>query len=278
MKESRSSKIIIYVIAVVIFIGLFFFTFRSKTDGLARRQVQMVAFGDSLFGLARDETSIPAQVGELMGMTVFNGAFGGTSVGRINDGRLDNAKGSVSLVGLAKAIAAEDFGVQHSMKMRESSTEYFEDTLDELEHIDFSTVELVLIMHGLNDYYSGIPIRNEEDSFDEYTFVGAFRSALEYLRQTNPTMRIVLVTSTYTWLQSTGQTCEEYNVGNGVQEDYVCAEIELAEELGVEVIDVYHGVYPHEEWEDWKLYTMDGLHPNEAGRELLANIIAGYLK
>ena len=90
-------------------------------------------------------------------------------------------------------------------------------------------------------------------------------------------MRIVLVTPTYTWYLASGETCEEYNVGSGVQEDYINAEMELAQELGIEVIDVYHDVYPHEEWEDWRLYTVDGFHPNEAGRELLAGIIAEYL-
>ena len=31
-------------------------------------------------------------------------------------------------------------------------------------------------------------------------------------------------------------------------------------------------------WEDWELYTKDGLHPNEAGRALIAGQIADYLK
>ena len=254
-------------------------TLRDRSDRLERRQVQIVALGDSIFGLVRDETSIPAQVEALTGMTVFNGAFGGTCISRIDEERrLDIASDSLSLVGLTKAVAGEDFGVQHSMKHRVSGTEHFEETVDELEKIDFSAVELVLIMHGLNDFYSGVPIRNEKDIYDEYTFTGALRSAIEFLRQTNPGMRIVLVTPTYSWYLIGGQTCEEYNRGVGVQEDYINAEMELAKELGIEVIDAYHDVYPHEKWEDWELYTVDGFHPNESGRELLSGIIAEYLK
>ena len=277
-KKLNGEKIICGFAAFLLLALLAAATLRDRSDRLERSQVQIVALGDSLFGLVQDETSIPAQVGALTGMTVFNGAFGGTCVSRIDEERsLDRTGDSLSLVGLAKAVAGEDFGVQQSMKHRVNGTEYFEETVDELEKIDFSAVELVLIMHGLNDFYSGVPIRNEKDIYDEYTFTGALRSAIEFLRQANSRMRIVLVTPTYTWYLPSGETCEDYNVGSGVQEDYINAELELARELGIEVIDVYHDVYPHEKWEDWELYTIDGFHPNQSGRELLADIIAEYL-
>lgn len=279
MKQKLNREKIICGLTAFLLLGLLAAaTLRDRSDRLERSQVQIVALGDSIFGLVQNETSIPAQVGALTGMTVFNGAFGGTCISRIDEERrLDYVKDSLSLVGLAKAVAADDFGVQQTLKNRESNTQYYEETVDKLERVDFSSVELVLIMHGLNDYYSGVPIHNEKDSYDEYTFIGALRSSLEFLRQANPGMRIVLVTPTYTWYLASGETCEEYNVGNGVQEDYINAEMELAKELGIEVIDVYHDVYPHEKWEDWELYTVDGFHPNESGRELLAGIIAEYL-
>lgn len=279
MKEDRGIKRIIYGASAVVFACVFFFTFHGRTHRFERQQVQIVTFGDSMFGLVRDETSIPSQIGELLGKTVFNAAFGGTCVSRLDqEQRLDYAKDALSLVGLTRAVAADDFGVQQTVKVREVSTQHFEETVDQLEGIDFSAVELVLIQHGLNDYYTGVPIRNEEDPYDEYTFAGALRSSLESLRRANPEMRIVLITPVFSWYLSTHQTCEEYDGGGGVQEDYIRAEMEVAEELGIEVIDVYHGVYSHEKWEDWELYTEDGFHPNKDARGLLAGIIADYLK
>lgn len=280
MEKILSREKIVYgLIAALLLAILAAVALRDRIGPSERSQVQIVVFGDSICGLVRDETSIPAQVGELMGMTVFNGAFGGTCVSRIDEEhRLDRGEDSLSLAALAKAVAADDFGVQQSLKIRESATEHFAETVDELERIDFSAVELMLIMHGLNDYNSGVPIRNEEDPNDEYTFVGALRSSLEYLRRVNPSMRIVLVTSTYSWFLPIEQTCEEYDAGGGVLEDYIRAELELAQELGIEVIDVYHDAYPHEKWEDWEIYTEDGFHPNEEARRLLAGIIAEYLK
>ena len=49
------------------------------------------------------------------------------------------------------------------------------------------------------------------------------------------------------------------------------------EALNVEVIDIYHDYYPHDTWDDLYLYTDDGLHPNEAGREKIAQTIAERL-
>ena len=274
----RRMRIILYCVSAVILAGLFVLTFHDREDRLKRQQVQVVTLGDSVFGLVRDDTGIPVRLGKLLGKTVFNGAFGGSSISRGDkERRLDDAKDALSLAAITKAVAAEDFGVQQAFPARESNMEYFADTVDQLETIDFSAVELVIILHGLNDYYSGTPIYNEKDPWDEYTFTGALRCSLSALRRVNPDMRILLVTPTYTWYELGHLTCEEYDVGYGVQEDYIRAEMEVAEEFGVEVLDVYHDVFPHETWEDCALYSQDGFHPNDAGRELLAGIIADYL-
>lgn len=239
----------------------------------------LVTFGDSVFGEVRDETSIPAQVAALLDMSCYNAALGGTQAARGDlEHRLDYAKDSLSLVGLMKSLQAGDFGMQQTVRIRESNTEYFEEVIDGLDGLDFSKTELVLLQHGLNDFYAGVPIANEENPYDEYTFTGALRTSLSILQTVCPNARIVLVTPTYTWYRQGGITCEEYNAGYGNQEVYVQAELAVAEEFGVEVIDLYHDFFPHEEWEDWELYTRDGMHPNEAGRRLMAERIAAFLQ
>lgn len=254
-------------------------TFRIRPGHIDRQRVQVVILGDSIMGNTRDDTAISAQLERVLGKSVFNGAFGGTCVSRLDrEYRLTNAGDSLSLVGLTKAIAADDFGVQQTLHTHDNIAEYFESTIDALETLDFSGVELVVIMHGLNDYNSGIPIYNEEDPLDEYSFTGALRKSILYLRQVNPDMRILLVSTTYTWYRTEELTCEEYDAGYGNQENYIRAEAEVAEELELEFLDLYHDVYPHEKWEDWEIYTFDGLHPNEAGRKLLADIICEYLQ
>lgn len=285
MKAGEKRQTYFYgIIAAALFAVWLFAPFLVKAGGAERVNgktiaAKIIVFGDSVMGEVRDETSVPAQLGQLLEETVYNAALGGTCAARVEpERRLDYTKDSLSLVGLAKSVEAEEFGVQQSIMMRESNTEYFEEAVDGLAAVDFSKVELVLLQQGINDYHAGVPIESLSDPYDGRTFKGAFRTAVRCLRRANPSLRIYIVTPTYTWYPQTGRTCEEADYGGGVLEEYVNAQLELAEELNVGVIDVYHDFYPHGRWEDWELYSRDGLHPNEAGREKLAMRIAECLK
>ena len=165
---------------------------------------------------------------------------------------------------------AGDFGVQRTARVRESNTEYYPEVIDGLAAVDFTQVETVLMQQGINDYHAGVPIDNQQDPYSEYTFLGAIRSSVYAMRKVNPDVRIILVTPTYAWYVNSGQTGEEADYGGGILTDYVEAELEAARELNVEILDLYHDFYPHEKWEDWELYTQDGIHPNQAGREKMA--------
>jgi len=201
-------------------------------------------------------------------------------LGRLDqEKRLASAKDCLSMEALAQAVVLQDFGVQQTVRMTENGTEHFAATIDELQTIDFENVEILVIGHGINDYHGGVPIYNEEDPYDRYTFTGALRSTLEKLKAEYPHMRIVVVTPTYSWYpyhEGDNVTCEVYSLG-AVLEEYVDAQIQVAESLGVEVIDLYHDFYPHETWSGWEKYTVDGVHPNEEGRNLIAEKIYEYL-
>ena len=266
------------LVGMLLFVLLFPATFQDRGEGTGRYQVDIVAFGDSEFGEVRDGTAVPSLLQELIDRSVYNAAMGGTCMGRTGDDRrMDYAKGSLSMTGLAKAIWAGDFGVQRTARIRESMTEYFPEVVAGLAEVDFSRVEIVLIQQGLNDYHAGVPIENPEDPWDEYTFLGALRSSVYALRKANPDIRIVVVSPIYTWYTAKGTTCQEEDQGGGVLEVYVEALERAAGELELEFIDMYHDLYPHEEWEDWKRYTRDGMHLNEAGRRLMAEKIAREL-
>ena len=264
--------------AVLAFAALYAATFRSRARR-GQQVVEMVALGDSVFTDIGDMTVIPERLAELLDLSVYNASMGGTCAARLEtERRLDSAKGSLSLVGLTKAICSGDFDVQQSARIRASNTERFPAIIDGLAEIDFTQVEIVLIEKGLNDYHGGTLIENPEDPYDEYTFAGALRSAVADLRRMNPDVRILFITPTYAWYTTWELTCEEMDNGGGFLEDYVNAQLRLAEELDVEAVDLYHDFFPHESWEDWEQSMMDGLHPNEAGRERIAQKIADVLR
>lgn len=283
-KEKKwDKKTIAYgMVAVLLFGLLFVLTYDGGWKKQETIQVPYVIMGDSIYGECRDETSIAALLSEKLGGTVYNGALGGTSMGRLDsEMRLASTKDCLSMHAFSQSIVTGDFGVQQTVRSRESATEYFEQTINELECIDFEQVEILFIGHGLNDYHGGMPIYEEDETGNPYTFTGALRSTLETLQGKYPDMRIILLTPTYTWYiyQDIPElTCEEYNLGGGVLEDYVDAEIALARSMGIEVIDLYHDFYPHESWSDWQIYTRDGVHPNEEGNKVIAEKIYQYLQ
>lgn len=282
MKKNRSiqGKTLYGIVAAVLFVILLLLLFPGDRE-YQRIPYDVVFLGDSVYGLCRDETSIAAKLQDKTGLKCYNGGLGGTVLGRADEERrLGYTKDSISAAGLVRSFAVKDFGVQRTVHIRESATDYFEDTLGDLGQIDFTQVKILFIGSGLNDYHSGNPIESTADPYnpyDEYTYCGAIRSIVKELREAYPELRIIFITPPYTWYTIPELTCEEYDLGGGVLEDYVNAEIGLCQALDVEVIDIYHDYYPHETWDDLYLYTDDGLHPNEAGREKIAQTIAEYL-
>ncbi len=280
MKKKENIKTMIYsVLSVLMFVLLFLLTYKGRAVKNEQQTPRIVVLGDSILGECRDETSIPAQMSERLREPVFNGALGGTCLSRQDkEKRLAYGKDSFSMAALAKSIIAEDFGVQQALRVKEPATEYFPEIIDELEKLDFDKVEILIIGHCLNDYHSGTILSDDADPYDEYTLTGAFRNIIEGLRRQYPHMRIILVTPTYTWYTVRELTCEEYDTGGGFLEKYVETELAIAQELDVEIIDLYHDFYSNEEWEDWQKYTKDGVHPNDMGRTMIAEKLTEKLR
>lgn len=273
-------KIIYWIVAVIVVAALCLLVVRVKIPKQeSRTQYSVVLLGDSLVGLCRDETSVASVMEEMLGQPVFNGAFGGTCMALQDQEAATNyTMELLNMVSLSKALAADDFGVQQTVRSRREITDYFMDTIDELAQVDFKQVQTLVLAFGINDYHAGMPLENAGNPFDESTFGGALRSVLRTLQGTYPDLRIILVTPTYAWYRSNGLTCEEYATGDAFLEEYVAKELEIAQEYGIEAIDLYHDLYPHETWEDWQIYTEDGLHPNESGRRLIAETLVERLE
>jgi len=247
-------------------------------------QARVLFMGDSIMGQCRDETSIPWLVAEQMGVPVINGDFGGTTMSLQNrEGRDAYYWDGLSFSRLAKAAAARDFGGQQTIRTKNYVTMHFGDIVDELDRVDFSTVGTLVVCYGMNDYTTGSPIRNPDDPEDAYTLEGAMRTGIRHLRQRYPNLRIVFASPTYCWWftdreGSVVDFCENHDFGGGHLEEYVEAQRGVARECGVEFLDLYHGFYPNEKLEDWRMYTEDGIHPNEAGRRKIAETLVEYLQ
>lgn len=271
-------KCIAFILALGVFCVLFFWSkdFDKGTD----TSYEMVCMGDSNFGNVRDESGIVSILGEKLGKNALNGAFGGSML-VAKAGNKTEYQSVLSMHNLAISICNRNFGTQKAAVQalnRRSGEENYVETLDNLANVDFESVEILIIEHGVNDYLSGVPIKNGRDLYDTGTFCGTIRSVVTMLREEYPDLRIILVTPAYCAPMVDDVTyryCDETSYGGGYLEEYVNAELEVAKELGVEIIDIYHMMGMNKD--NFDIYLYDGLHFNEYGREIVADILANYL-
>lgn len=280
--DKKKLDLLIKCIAAVLALGMFcVLVFWSKDfDKGTDTSYKVVCMGDSNFGNVRDESGIVELMEEQLGENTLNGAFGGSML-VAKEGTKTEYQSVLSMHNLAISICNRNFGTQKAAieaLNRRSGVENYVETLNELSDVDFDAVELLIIEHGVNDYLSGIPIKNGIDLYDTSTFCGTLRTVITMLQEEYPDMRIVLVTPSYcapTEEDGTYRYCDEINYGGGYLEDYVNAELEVAEEMNVEIVDLYHLLDMNKD--NFDTYLYDGLHFNEYGREIVADILADYL-
>ncbi len=284
LKRMKKKDIIRYTVALVCVALLMVVIFRKEEKAL---QYDIVMLGDSVLGNTWGEVSVDTVLAQRLGKTVFNGAFGGSSMS-VPTQRLWGSFSGMEwcMVKLAEAIAYEDWKSQAAVMRYADSfrdvnlqvLDYFGERMNQLMQIDFSKVEILLMEHGTNDYNNGKRLDNPEDLYDVTTFGGALRYSLRLLQEKYPDLRIVLVSPTYCALgENKDKQCYNTSYGEGsILDAYVELERQIAEEFSVEWIDAYHGSGI---WEDnMHIYMHDGLHPSTEGHGMIGNMIADYLE
>jgi lysophospholipase L1-like esterase len=142
--------------------------------------------------------------------------------------------------------------------------------LDVIRSKTFENYDIVTIFGGTNDVGTNTPfgvVGTESDTaFDETTSFGALRSAIEYIRSSNPKCRIYLLTP----IRSNRPTrpvekMEEISEGiRQIGKMYSCPVIDMLTESGIG-----KGTYD--------TYLYDGLHPNNDGFKVMGEYICSQL-
>ena len=133
--------------------------------------------------------------------------------------------------------------------------------------------DLVIVLGGANDYGLCDAPFGELSSRDPNTFCGACHLLFSGLIEKYPSTPIVILTP----LQCAWP--DNINHAGKPQIAYVDALIEIAGYYSLPVLDLYRtaGMCPRIPVQN-KLYFMDGLHPNNAGAEKLADCVAAFVK
>ena len=250
-----------------------------------RQAYDVVIFGDSIVANEQDETSVASMLSQKTGLSVGDFSFGGTMMAyNASNGSIGSSGNFLCMAAISRALLADDFSVQINAHVSDPATEFFPERIEELTHLDLKNSGIVIIEHCINDYHCAIPI-GDASSDSEYTYCGALRLSVEYIRRINPDIRIILVSPTEKWMPD-GVNASDYSYGGGILDEYVEAQRMMAEELGTEYISMY-GLYDDEtssfgdEVTDEAVtgfkYTVDGTRPNYYGRYVISDLLADYL-
>lgn len=230
----------------------------------------IVLMGDSVVANDYAGDELNEILTKALGEEVLNGGFGGSYLCNQNLDYFETCGDeSLSMEALTDSMITGDFSVQKSAIKRASRLDYYEDRLETLSQVDFNKTHTLILEHGVNDYALQIPP----------TQVGnTLRQILTSLKKAYPKLRIIVSSPTYCYIVKDGRNlyCDTTELGPYILEEYVLQEEKVCAELGVTFVDNYHQDVITKDTMDE--YYIDGLHLNEAGRQVMADNILAAMK
>ena len=139
--------------------------------------------------------------------------------------------------------------------------------------------DVVVVFGGTNDYGHGDAPLGSPDDREPYTFYGACHTLYSGLIEKYPSATIVIMTPLHRLTEDvvSGDIGKKNNCHP--LSAYVAIEKEVAAYYSLPVLDLWatSGLQPRVPIIKER-YVPDGLHPNDAGQELLYKRLAGFLK
>lgn len=217
----------------------------------------VVFFGDSVIAFT-ETTSIPDAFSGFTGAHTYNCGKGGCPATVIEG--YDVYPGIPTIV---DAFLAKD------LRLFSEDSQIYAGMADYFEHSDQNHQQCFVINFGLNDYFLGCPVTND-DPYDIHTYEGALRTAIEKLQNAYPDAVIILMTPNFTALFENG--LQPLSDAGGQLPDYTGAVISICDEKGLLFYDSYEllGIDGNNHTE----YLLDGCHPNESTRYTMAQGLA----
>lgn len=235
--------------------------------------LQIVFLGDTSLGGEKEGTGIDDLTKRYCNAQTFNLTMEGTTAALQSTEKAEYENWtSVGLQGVVHAICGDiDAGLLEKYPAGKV-----------LADCDFANTDYFVIAYGINDFRKGIPLNNEKDPQDEYSYVGALRIAVNRLKSCFPDAAIVLCSPIYAqFFGEDGAFLGDGNMakfGNATLAEYyrVCGNVSA--DLRTLFLNAYEGIgldaYTADE------YLEDHSRLSEKGRqkyaEKLSRIILEY--
>lgn len=140
--------------------------------------------------------------------------------------------------------------------------------------------DLIVVFGGTNDYGSGQAPLGEITDGHIFTFYGAVHTLCQNLIKKYPNSQVVFITPLHRWNEEGGLGTWK---PEGVKQHYLCdyakAIKEVCELYAIPVLDMFgSGGMPLQIPEYARIYSTDGLHPNDEGHKILAHKLGKFLE
>lgn len=242
----------------------------SRFEGIVDDGVTTIlCLGNSPFADNKEENGLAQTIAKKMDGVAYDGSFANSLQTMSSDSSPDAAHlDGLSLYPVVSAICSNDYSIVEAIAANVGEAE--SETVDMLKSLDYSKVDMLLIMYDLNDYISKRPLYNPDAKYDVTTWAGSLYASLELIEKTYPHIRTVVLS-----MPACGKTVDgsyidgdTTNLGNGTIPDYLNYEVSVAIDNGVSFIDNYYGVINVENKDE---YLVDEYHLNEKGIEAVAD-------
>lgn len=138
--------------------------------------------------------------------------------------------------------------------------------------------DVIVVFGGTNDFGHGDAPLGQMSDREDGTFYGALHCLFITLINKYPAAKIMMLTPMHRWNEDDPRG-DNKSTEVGTLETYVNIIREVAQYYSVPVLDLYagSGITPRVEILKQR-YMPDGLHPSDAGNELLCELIANFIR
>ena len=242
----------------------------SRFEGIEDDGVTTIlCLGNSPFADDKGENGLAQTIAKKMDAIAYDGSFANSFQTMSSESSLDGLHmDGLSLYPVVSAICSNDFSIVETIASAAGETEVA--TVDMLKTLDYTKVDMLLIMYDLSDYISKRPLYNPDANYDVTTWAGSLYASLELIEKTYPHIRTIVLS-----MPACGKTVDgsyvdgdKMNLGNGTLPDYLNYAVSVSIDNGVSFIDNYYGVINVENKDK---YLVDEYHLNAKGIEAVAD-------
>lgn len=229
----------------------------------------LLCLGNSPFADNKGEDGLAQALAREVDGVAYDASFAGSFQSLKNEAyQADYPADGVSLYSLVKAFCSGDYSSLEQAAGALGSDA--EDTVKLLKGLDFSTIDMIVIMYDLSDYIDHRPLYDPNNDSNLVTWSGSLNASLKLLDETYPHIRTVILST-----PACGKTIDEFyvdgdiqNLGNGTIPDYLNYQMNVILSNGVSYIDNYYGVITVDNRDE---YLVDDYHLNEKGIQAIAS-------